>query len=255
MESYKIEHFNVSKINDHVPDDRTDYGRLWKELNRQQSENELKHGSLFNGQWYKPWRMVRMMKLCKLMGGKEWFRGKRTLELGCGHGHVSKMLKDWGANPLATDGREWCVEATNYFWPDLEVKLVDQTKDYDLGKFDLVIHWGVTYHLPPDAWEYDLMCATSHAPVMSYECEVVDSSDPKWVKPNTDDKGPDKSLTDVGVFLSAAAIERCFGDMGCSFRRYDDRDLDSGANRYSWEETNSGEWRYGNRRFWMVYPK
>jgi|GEM_PF-2857659 len=254
MESYKIEHFSVSKTNDHVENDPTDYGRLWKELNRQQAENELKHGSLFNGQWYKPWRMVRMMKLCKLMGGKGWFGGKRILELGCGHGHVSKMLKDWGANPLATDGREWCVEATNYYWPDLEVKLVDQTKDYDLGKFDLVIHWGISHHLPPDAWEYDLMCAVGHAPVMSYECEVVDSSDPKWVKINSNDTGGmDKSLTGVGTFLSAAAVERCFGDIGCSFKRYDDRDLDCGSCHYSWKEMDSGDFNYGHMRLWMVH--
>lgn len=255
MESYKIENFYISKTNEHVQNDPTDYGRLWKELNRQQADNELNHGSLFNGQWYKQWRMVRMMKLCKLMGGKEWFRGKRILELGCGHGHVSKMLKDWGANPLATDGREWCVEATNYYWPDLEVKLVDQTKDYDLGKFDLVIHWGISYHLPPDAWEYDLMCAVGHAPVMSYDCEVVDSSDPKWVKTNSNDGGMDKSLTGVGTFMSAAAIERCFGDMGCSFKRYDDCDLDNGSNYYSWKETNSGDYNYRHRRFWMVHGK
>jgi len=254
MESYKIENFRVSKTNNHVKNDPTDYGKLWKELNGQQSEGELKFGSLFNGPWYKPWRMVRMMKLCKLMGGKEWFKGKRTLELGCGHGHVSKMLKNWGANPLATDGREWSLEATKYYWPDLEIKLVDQTKNYDLGKFDLVIHWGISYHLPPDKWEYDLVCAAGHAPVMSYECEVVDSSDSKWAKPNATDKGLDKSLTDLGTFLSPAAIERCFGEMGCNFKRYDDEDLNSGANRYSWPETDSGIWRVGQRRFWMIYP-
>lgn len=194
-----------------------------------------------------------MIKLCKIMGGKSWFEGKRVLELGCGHGHVSKMLKNWGAEVLPTDGREWCVEATKYFWPDLDVRLLDQTKPYNLGRFDLVIHWGISYHLPPEHWEYDLMYASSHADTMCYESEVVDSADPNYAQ-RYEDKGLDKSLTDVGTRLSAASIERCLRDIGCSFRRYDDKDLDNASTRYSWEETGDGVWRLGQRRFWMVYP-
>lgn len=252
--SIKIEGFpDVTKTNTYVEGDSTDYGRLWKDLNGQQAPNELIHGSLFNGPaFYKPWRMVRMMKLCKLMGGKGWFRGKRTLELGCGHGHVSRMLKDWGAHPLATDGRAWCVEATQYYWPDLEVKLVDQTTDYNLGRFDLVIHWGISYHLPPDAWEYDLMRAVDHGGVVSYESQVVDSDDPELVKPNTDDSGEDKSLTGVGTHISVGAVERCLATIGKPFRRYDDADLNTGQTQYSWTAKNEGFSHYQLRRFWMI---
>lgn len=254
--SFKIEQFpNISKINSHVEGDTTDYGRLWKNLNGQQAPNELNHGSLFNGTaFYKPWRMVRMMKLCKLMGGKEWFRGKRTLELGCGHGHVSRMLKDWGAEPLATDGSAWCVEATKYFWPDLEVRQLDQTTDYNLGKFDLVIHWGVSYHLPPDAWEYDLMRAVDHGGIVSYESQVVDSDDPGCVRSNTDDKGEDRSLTGTGTHISVGAIEGCLRTIGKPFKRYDDADLDTGQQKYSWEAKNEGFCHYQLRRFWMIGP-
>lgn len=230
------------------------YSNIRKELEDHHAPNEFNHGSMFCGSWYEGWRNARIIKLCKILGGKEWFKGKSVLELGCGHGHVGVMLKRWGADVLLTDGREWCVEATNYYWPDMDVRLVDQTKPYSLGNFDLVIHWGITYHLPPDKWKEDLKCAFGHGKKICYECEVVDWANDNFAEA-CPDEGLDKSLSGVGTKISTRTLEKSFRELGYRWKRYDDEDLDTGSSRYSWVEEDNGNWFPGQRRFWMLKKK
>ena len=37
-----------------------------------------------------------------------------------------------------------------------------------------------------------------------------------------------------------------------TFVRYDDADLNASLHHYDWKATNSGGWKDGQRRFWIV---
>lgn len=66
--------------------------------------------------------------------------GRRTLDLGCGEGRLSRDLKALGHDVVAVDLSPTMVEAAREADPDLEVHLADAADlPFDDGSFDLVV--------------------------------------------------------------------------------------------------------------------
>jgi SAM-dependent methyltransferase len=74
---------------------------------------------------------------------------KTALDLGCGLGHYAEILHQHGFDVLAVDGRPENVEEARRRFPHLKFQLAD-AQDPELprlGKFDLVLCFGLLYHL------------------------------------------------------------------------------------------------------------
>ena len=74
---------------------------------------------------------------------------KTALDLGCGVGYFSNFLKNQGLKVVAVDGREDNVQEAKTRFPTITFYCmnVEDTSIVELGSFDLVLCFGLLYHL------------------------------------------------------------------------------------------------------------
>lgn len=74
---------------------------------------------------------------------------RTAVDLGCGVGYFSALLRDWGFSVLAVDGRRENLDEAKRRVPGVEFRLAD-AEDLairSLGQFDLALYLGLYYHL------------------------------------------------------------------------------------------------------------
>lgn len=208
---------------------------------------------VFDLQHYELWRTTRLNKIEKIFG-KEFFSGKTVLELGCGQGHIGRKFIEWGAQVTFCEARKELVDSMKNIMPDQEVIQLNQEEEWDLKrKFDIVIHWGVLYHL--DKWKKDLECAIKHGNIIFLETEVCDSDDPNFELKVTEHGGWDQAYNNekLGSRPSYSMVEKYLNMYQTSYTRYDDSDINAAHfHVYDWPIQNKGDWRHGMRKFWIV---
>lgn len=206
------------------------------------------HRKYFTGHPQKQWNDNRLKKLYEILG-EEWFVGKRILEVASGHGDNGAALVDKGASVLFTDAREIFV---NFLKEEgLEAKVLDLDGAWLLDeKFDLIIHWGLLYHL--DKWKESLVAALDHSPLICLET-IVDVSEDSTFELKRKEDGYDQAFSGTGTIMSVQHLESFLASLGATFVRYDDLSLNaSGCADYTWlpgDPKVDVNWR---RRFWMV---
>lgn len=200
---------------------------------------------------YENWRKTRIKKLVSILG-HDFFKEAKILELGCGYGHVGKYFIDtYNSDVTFCEGSSRNEKGFKKLNPDKELIILDQDKSYNLKKkFDLVIHWGVLYHLKN--WKKDLRCCLKHSNLISLETETLDSDVLKDKFERKESSANDQAVNGVGVRVPAKAIEKHLESLGCTYTRYDDVNLNSISHRYDWEVKNSKKTGAEFRRFWIV---
>lgn len=206
-------------------------------------------GLYFGSHLQKEWNDARTKKLISILG-TEWFPGKRILEVGCGHGDNGKVLEELGAHLTFTDGRALHIDVLKS--EGYEAFVMDQDAPWTIeGTFDLIVHWGVSYHL--ENWKQDLECALQHTSLLCFETEVRDTEDSAYVETVEEQREHyDQALNGKGSRLSPNHLEAFFTSLGATFVRHDDPALNAGYMNYSWEAKNNSHFSTGQRRFWMV---
>jgi hypothetical protein len=211
---------------------------------------------------YITWRPIRINKLISILG-ENWFKDKKILELGCGFGHIGIELKKLGSIVTFAEAQEEYVLQIASNAGESDIYIIDQDDKWQLDEeFDLVINWGVNYHL--DNWRQDIKNSIKHGKIVSLETEVIDS----------DDITDEAKIREVGWFAGAknsvgtrpsvAAIEILLRNLGAKFERYDDEDLNCENSewgwwyKYDWKEGEcksvlKNQFYDGLRRFWMIY--
>jgi len=199
---------------------------------------------------YPDWRKKRIKKLVTLMGGESWFNGKKILELGCGYGHIGRYFQSLGSNVTFAEGREEHVEKIKSFSKDGSTVLkINNEENWDLDKdFDLVIHWGLLYHL--DRWKEDLKRSVSHGKVVCLDT-VVSDSEKEYVYVR-EEKGYDQAISGKGSNPSPISIEKALDELDVSYERHDCKSIDSGIHEYSWKPGLRKRWHSALRRFWLI---
>lgn len=74
---------------------------------------------------------------------------RTAVDLGCGVGYFSALLRDWGFRVLAVDGRRENLDEAKRRVPGIEFRLSDAEDPAicSLGQFDLALYLGLYYHL------------------------------------------------------------------------------------------------------------
>jgi SAM-dependent methyltransferase len=213
------------------------------------SKEGLFHGS------YDGWRTKRCNKILEIYG-IDYFRNKKILELGSGHGDIGAFLADLGADVLCLDGRSQNVTfARLKQWkvPRLKVEQFDLEKDFSsYGRFDLIINFGLIYHLTNV--DQHLQTCFGMADDMILESVVCDSTDPhRLVLVPGDANVDEETLTGTGSRPSPFYIERLAMESGFAADRYFTADLNHQHNfRYDWKHKNDGflSENFALRRLW-----
>ena len=203
---------------------------------------------------YNLWIPQRVDKLVSILGSN-WFKDKTILELGCGYGYVGEKLQALGAYVTFTDGRKEHIQVAEKRIKKGTFLVLDQDKVWNFkDKFDLIINWGVSYHL--DKWEQDLECCIKTSDLICLETEVSDWDDEDYeIKINepTDLRWYDNAKNNIGTRPTAAKIEKFLHYINCNYKRYDDLDLNCSNLKYTWKVENTKKYS-GYRRFWIITP-
>lgn len=211
---------------------------------------------------YRTWRPTRLRKIENLFP-PETFKNKTILEVGCGYGDIGKyFIEKYNSIVTFTEGRKEHISFIKENNPDSIVILQDHNEKWNFNeKYDLLIHFGLLYHL--HNWEQDLICSMNHSDLIVLESEIADSNDVMGNFIVKEDVGYDQSLNnDFGIRPSSSNVERVINDNGFEFVRCDDSDLNDGNHVYDWKVTGAADKTgkcimqgLATRRFWIIRRK
>lgn len=199
---------------------------------------------------YDEWRVNRMKCIVDYYG-KNFFKDKKVLELGCGYGDIGAVFASMGAEVTCSDAREEHLITLRKRYPHIKTVQADLNDKWPFRKkFDLILHLGTLYHLK--MYEQHLRRVCKAAKNLVLETEVCDSNDPQKVIFVKEKIGYDQSIGQQGCRPSPANLEMIFKSCGMRFKRVRTNRLNSDAHRYNWKIKNTGEWSNGLRRIWFV---
>lgn len=216
--------------------------------------------------FHEDWTNRRLAKI-KSIFGADWFYDKSILELGACHGDIGIHLLKMGSKVHFTDARKSNLEEINIrlqpFLYRPKVSILNQENEYHIGKYDLVIHAGVLYHIKN--WKQDLACALSHAPITILETSVLPEPIRKEIISDAVDSFYGPYCKGSITKFTAASVEAELNRLGCKFIRFYDKELNSSGwslndvmyhNIYDWTYDNikmSTKYNiYDYRAFWLI---
>ncbi|HEV8529692.1 MAG TPA: methyltransferase domain-containing protein [Actinomycetes bacterium] len=210
--------------------------------------------SIFETGYYRESELTRLLNLFAHVDVERW-RGLRVLEVGAGLGHLGDAFVQLGFDVTSTDGRSEHVEemkrrGRQAFVLDLESTGVDE-----VGEFDLILAFGVLYHLArPNEF---LRSCGKRAKVLLLETVVCDRKDPviEWVTEPGGWRGKDQALHARACRPSPAWVEKaCRGAGFASIRDISSPIGNWVIGSFDWEPQDTGETRRGTanlRKMWV----
>lgn len=205
---------------------------------------------------YGPWRARRLLKVLELLPDDWTWEGKRVLELGAAHGDIGAFFADLGAEVVSVEGRKRNIalaKVKHRKVPHLTFVHRNLEEDFrDLGRFDLLIHFGLLYHITNIDSHLASCAAVSDR--IYLETEVLDTDDPYMtVTLPADLERHDHGLDERGAtMIGPRYIERVFGECGMRCVVHRDRELNVDVHVYDWEPKNDGTHVRHRRRFFEV---
>lgn len=226
------------------------------------------NNNIFGG-WLNDWRTLRVRKLEEIFG-RNWFRGKKLLEVGAGFGNLGLYFKSLGADVTMTDIRNECLERIKEKDPQAKTFSIDHDKEWSLpDKFDIVLHFGLSYNL--ENWERDLSCTIKQScKYIVFETAVNKFKDDisfliKDYHYHHPYLGPAHA---VGSLPSISLIQKELDKHNVTYERYDKAEL----NIYNFIYTNACDYDFvyptakgpyiidgwdsphvrGGRKFWII---
>jgi SAM-dependent methyltransferase len=198
---------------------------------------------------YIEWRESRMNTIKKYISS-DYFKDKKILELGCGYADIGNEFYKLGASVSSSDIRTEHIDVVNQRYPHIRTLLIDGDNDDISEKYDIIIHWGLLYHL--NEIEKHLEKVSDKCDVLLLETEVADSDNPSfYIK--TEENGPDQAFNFVGIRPSPSYVERILKQNGFQYKMIIDSILNANIHRYDWEIHNTNTWHHGLRRFWICW--
>lgn len=210
--------------------------------------------SIFEARYYRESELSRLANLFAHTDVEQW-RGMRVLEVGAGIGHLGDAFVQLGFDVTSTDGRPEHVEAMQARGRQSFVLDLDQRHVDTVGDFQLILAFGVLYHLARPE-EFLRSCAVK-GQVLLLDTVVCDERDPviKWVSESGGWLGQDQAVGRRGCRPSPSWVEQTCRDAGFA----DVRDISSplanwAIGKFDWEPRSSGEWSRNGvnlRKMWV----
>lgn len=191
---------------------------------------------------YPVWRTNRINKLISLYG-LDWFKGKKVLELGAGLCEIGAFFAELGADVTCLEGRQETVDMARLKHrkvPNLRIEQCDLETDFShYGKFDLILHLGLLYHLG-NVDEHLAICFGMTDEIVM-ETVVCDSLDPQKIVYFEGRKDViEESIHGAACRPSPFYVERLASEAGFEMERMFTADLNSGYFVYDWEHKDDG---------------
>ena len=180
----------------------------------------------------------------------EFFKGKHILELGAYNGYIGAYFSALGAIVHCVEGRQENVDNIKKDYPNVTVEKADlDTDDWKWGKWDIIINFGLYYHLDKFHKEHLTNCI-NNCDLMFFESVIYDSFKSEIYFRN--EMGDDQSLSNKGGTPSTSYVEDIFNHNGVSYTKYKDGSLNNWEHKYNWPDTGFKIFNQFWRRFWII---
>ncbi len=203
---------------------------------------------MFDGH-YNNWIKSRMNGTLKYIP-TEYFKNKKILELGGGHGHIGNKFYELESDVTTSDARKEHIKIVNEKYPHLKTLIIDGDNLENINKYDIIIHWGLLYHLKEI--EDHIQKLSDKCDILLLETEVCDSDDDSFYI-LTNEKGYDQAFNNIGIRPSPSYVEKILKKNGFEYKIINDSILNSSFHNYDWEIKNTKSWRHGLRKFWICW--
>ena len=181
---------------------------------------------------------------------EDFFKNKSILELGPYNGYIGACFKEMGANVKGVEGRQGNIDRIVTDYPGYNCVLGNlDVKDWSWGKYDVIINFGLYYHLTFNHREHLINCI-NNCKLLIFETVVYNSFDSEIY--NTRRVGDDQALTEVDGYPSEKYIEDIFKELNVKYTKYSDTALNGGMHIYDWQLTGSKIFHDAQRRLWIV---
>jgi SAM-dependent methyltransferase len=210
--------------------------------------------SIFEVSHYRESNLTRLANLFAHADVERW-RGMKVLEVGAGLGHLGDAFADLGFDVTSTDGRQEHVAAMRARGRESFVLDLDRTGVNEAGDFELILAFGVLYHLAHPE-EFLRSCGKT-AKVLLLETAVCDRREPvvDWVSESGGWRGKDQAVGGRGCRPSPSWVEGACRAAGFDVVRDISAPLgDWSSGTFSWEPRDTGEWRRDGvnlRKMWV----
>jgi hypothetical protein len=181
---------------------------------------------------------------------KEFFKGKRILEVGAYNGYIGAYFNALGAEVHCLEGRLENVVKIKNDYPQITSEVANlDTDEWTWGKWDIIINFGLYYHLERFHKEHLNNCI-QNCDVLFFETVVYDSSEPEIYFRQED--GDDQSLTLIGGTPSTSYVENIFTESNITYKKYTDPFLNNYQHKYDWPDTGFKIFNQFHRRLWIA---
>jgi len=202
-----------------------------------------------NSWYYSEWQNARL-KFILSKYPKEFFKGKRILELGACNAFFSACFKSLGADVLAIEGREENIKKIKEQYSELNVEQSNlDTNEWSWGKWDIIINFGLYYHLENFHKEHLNNCI-NNCDLMFFESVIYDSDESEIFF--RQEEGYDQSLTSLGGTPSTLYVENIFKNNNKYYEIFKNKELNGEFHHYDWKDANTKKLDAFARRFWIV---
>ena len=184
----------------------------------------------------------------------ESLKNKTLLELGGGLGDNGNEFHKLGCKVTSSDARVEHTKKGKKKHPHLDYKVIDGDKIKIDKKYDIILHWGLLYHLAEIENHFKNVC--ENCDIMFLETEVADSDDDTFffIKKETG-LGPDQAFNNKGIRPSEKYVEKVLSKNGFKYLMIKDPIVNSSIHKYDWDIENTKTHPKGWRRFWVCWNK
>jgi len=200
--------------------------------------------------YHPDWQKNRIKFIIDIFG-KEFFKGKKILELGPFNGYIGNYFTDLGSEVYMVEGRVENVDNIKKDYPKIKSVIVSDldTDKWEWGKFDIIINFGLVYHLEKYHVEHIENCI-NNCDFLFLESVIFDSNDSELHF--RDEVGADQSLSNKSGTPSTSYIENIFNNFDVKYTKYSDPKLNGNGHTYNWNDNNTKKYYYKNRILWIV---
>jgi 2-polyprenyl-3-methyl-5-hydroxy-6-metoxy-1,4-benzoquinol methylase len=187
----------------------------------------------------------------------EFFKGKKILELGAGHGYFGEMFRVLGGELTCVEGRPEHVETGKVIHPNANWICHDLDAGWPFIKhdFDVILHMGVLYHLErPETNLTDVCNSMKPNSILVIETEFIDTDRPDAMF-CLRLEGYNLSVRTFGCRPSHGMIVSILEKCNMEFSRVTSNKYDSEFYIYSLPRKNDNHFDRADRQIWFCRKK